>query len=46
MDMQLEEIKENQSDTWNEDQKKMRSGRLCREGEGSKVEMVWTCNKR
>ena len=21
-------------------------GRHCREGEGSKVEMVWTCNKK
>jgi hypothetical protein len=25
---------------------KMWSGRHCREGEGSNVEMVWTCNKK
>jgi hypothetical protein len=24
----------------------MWSGRHCREGEGSKAEMIWTCNKR
>jgi hypothetical protein len=28
------------------DQKKMWGGRHCREGEGSKVEMVWTRNKK
>jgi hypothetical protein len=25
---------------------KMWGGRHCREGEGSKVEMIWTCNKK
>ena len=25
---------------------KMWCGRQCREGEGSKVEMIWTCNKK
>jgi hypothetical protein len=30
---------------WNEEIRR-RCGRHCREGEGSKVEMIWTCNKR